>query len=72
MTTTKHHAGRTCVAPAEDAPASVESVLCGEPATETRTVSGLDCPLCARCAEEYDRSRVRRPRRRTLPPTQLN
>lgn len=65
--------GATCVAPSPDAPASVESLLCGKPATELRRVAGMECPLCSVCAAEFDAERAaRRPRRRTLSPIQAN
>jgi len=41
---------RRCVAPLEGS-----AELCGEDASESRLVEGLDCPLCAEHAAELDR-----------------
>lgn len=71
--TPKPAPGARCVAPSPDAPASVESILCGKPATELRFAGGMACPLCSTCAAEFDAERpsARRPRR-THPSTQTN
>jgi hypothetical protein len=41
-----------CIAPLGDG-----DELCGEPATETRIVEGLECPLCMAHARELDEER---------------
>jgi hypothetical protein len=33
---------------------ALKAPLCGEPATTTRVVEGLVCPLCAAHAKEFD------------------
>lgn len=46
-----------CVAPVDGGEDAGVLVLCGDPAVTTRTMEGIECPLCAAHAQELDRER---------------